>query len=440
VDWGCGRPWWPGGCSPVPAAVLLGRAIHRADLPYSVGVGIHVDDAGPFPLADPGMTSGLLTPRGNSHLTCTYAVRTVDRVDRWTGAHVSTAQTAVPQEHAEASPSHRHTLRRAAMSLGVLGVVLALVVGGSLWFLTDRYAGNVARVSDVFADLDGTARPAPATPAQQAGEQPVTFLLVGPDTRATAEEGIAAGGRSDAIMLARFSADRQRAQLISLPRDSWVDIPGHGRDKVNAAYAYGGPALLVRTVEQLTDVRIDHYVAIDFAGLIQVTDDLGGVDVVVAETTSNGPYTFPAGANHLNGDQARWYLGQRYGLPGGDFDRVRRQQQYLQAVFGKLFSSDTFTDPGRLDAALLAVTTAVAVDEQLGNTEMLSLAYSLRGLTPQNVDFFTAPVLGTGTEGAASVVYLDDVAGERMWSYLQTDSLSQNAEEFSDQALPDVPR
>jgi LCP family protein required for cell wall assembly len=326
------------------------------------------------------------------------------------------------------------------VSLGVLGVVLALVVGGSLWFLTDRYAGNVDRVSDVFATLDEGARPAPATPAQQAGGEPVTFLLVGSDTRATAEEGIAAGGRSDAIMIARFSADRQHAQLISVPRDSWVDIPGHGTGKVNAAYAYGGPTLLIQTVEQLTDVRIDHYVAIDFEGLIQVTDDLGGVDVVVAQTTSNGPYTFPAGVNHLNGDQARWYLGQRYGLPGGDFDRVRRQQQYLQAVFGRLFSSDTFTDPGRLDAALLAVTSAVAVDEQLGNAEVLSLAYSLRGLMPDDVDFFTAPVLGTGREGTASVVYLDGVAGERMWGYLQTDSLSQNAEEFSSQALPDVPR
>ncbi len=263
---------------------------------------------------------------------------------------------------------------------------------------------------------------------------------MGSDARASAPEGVAAGGRSDAIMLARFSADRQHAQVISVPRDSWVDIPGYGMDKLNAAYAYSAPTLLIQTVEQLTDVRIDHYVAIDFEGLIQVTDDLGGVDVVVAETTSNGPYTVPAGVNHLDGDQARWYLGQRYGLPGGDFDRVRRQQQYLQAMFGKLFSSDTFTDPGRLDTALLAVTSAVAVDEQLGNTEMLSLAYSLRGLTPESVDFFTAPVLGTGTEGAASVVYLDGVAGERMWGYLQTDSLSQNAEEFSSQALPDVPR
>ncbi|WNV76015.1 LCP family protein [Geodermatophilus sp. DSM 44513] len=340
----------------------------------------------------------------------------------------------------EPGPSRRRALRRVLVGLGVLGLVLALVVGGALWFLTDRYAGNVDRVAGVFTELDDEARPAPATPAQQAAEQPVTFLLVGSDTRGTAEQGIAAGGRSDAIMIARLSGDRQHAQLISLPRDSWVDVPGYGRNKINAAYAYGGPPLLIRTVEQLTGVRIDHYVAIDFAGLIQVTDDLGGVDVVVAETTSWGPYTFPAGVNHLDGDRARWYLGQRYGLPGGDFDRVRRQQQYLQSVFTQLFSSDTFTDPGRLDAALLAVTSAVAVDEQLGNAEMLSLAYSLRGLRPEAVDFFTAPTLGTGTEGAASVVYLDGVSADRMWAYLGSDSLSQHAEEFGRQALPAVPR
>src|SRR4051812_20409746 len=151
-------------------------------------------------------------------------------------------------------------------------------------------------------------------------------------------------------MIARFSADRQHAQLVSIPRDSWVDIPGHGMNKINAAYAFGGPSLLIQTAEQLTDVRIDHYVAIDFQGIIEVTDALGGVDVVVADTTNWGPYTFTAGVNHLDGDQARWYLGQRYGLAGGDFDRVRRQQQYLEAMFSQLFSSDPFTDPGRLDA------------------------------------------------------------------------------------------
>ncbi|MGY1733375.1 LCP family protein [Geodermatophilus sp. SYSU D01045] len=341
---------------------------------------------------------------------------------------------------AERPPRRRRGLRRFLVALGVLVTVLVVLVGGGLWYLTDRYAGNVDRVGDVFAGLDEEARPAPATPAEQASAEPVTFLLVGSDTRATAGAGIAEGGRSDAIMVARFSGDRQHAQLISIPRDSWVDVPGHGMDKINSAYAYGGPSLLIRTVEQLTDVRIDHYVAIDFEGIIEVTDALGGVDVVVAETTRWGPYTFTAGVNHLDGDQARWYLGQRYGLTGGDFDRVRRQQQYLEAMFSQLFTSDTFTDPGRLDAALLAVTSAVGVDDSLGNDDLLSLAYSLRDLRPENVDSFTAPVLGTGTEGSASVVYLDEVTGERMWAYLRNDSLSQNADEFETQALPDVPR
>jgi anionic cell wall polymer biosynthesis LytR-Cps2A-Psr (LCP) family protein len=144
--------------------------------------------------------------------------------------------------------------------------------------------------------------------------------------------------------------------------------------------------------------------------------------------------------NHLDGEQARYYLGQRYGLPGGDFDRVRRQQQYLRAMFGKLFSSQTFSDVGRLDSALLTVTDSVALDDSLGSTELLPLAYSLRGVTPETVDFFTAPVLGTGMEGPASVVYLDQTAGERMWAYLQTDSLAPNAGEFAQQALPAVPR
>ncbi len=331
-------------------------------------------------------------------------------------------------------------VRRLLVASAVLVAVLALLLTGGVWFLTDRYAGNIDRLAGVFADLDEASRPALPTPAEPAGADPVTFLLVGTDSRADAEEGIAAGGRSDAIMIARFSGDRQHAQLVSIPRDSWVDVPGHGTDKVNAAYALGGPGLLVQTVEQLTGVRIDHFAAIDFAGITQVTDDLGGVDVVVAETTTHGPYTFEAGVNRLDGDEARWYLGQRYGLAGGDFDRVRRQQQFLEAVFSQMFTSGTLTDPRGLDSALRAVTGAVAVDESLGDADLLRLGYSLRGLRPEQVDSFTAPVLGTGREGEASVVYLDEVAGERMWTCLRNDSLAQNADEFADQALPDVPR
>jgi LCP family protein required for cell wall assembly len=345
-----------------------------------------------------------------------------------------------PGADEEAPAPRRHAVRRALVTLGVLAVVLAVVIGGGLWFVTARYAGNIDRIDDVFGDIDDGSRPAPATSADGAGADPVTFLLVGSDTRGHPANGEEPDGRSDAIMMARLSGDRQHAQLISIPRDSWVDIPGHGMNKINASYAFGGPSLLIETVEQLTQVRIDHYVAIDFDGIAEVTDALGGVDVEVAETTENGGHVFSAGVNHLSGENARWYLGQRYGLEGGDFDRVKRQQQYLQAVFGQLFSSDTFTDPGKLDSALRALTSAVSIDDTLSSTDLLALAYSMRDLAPDGVDFFTAPVLGTGREGAASVVYLDTVTAERMWAYLRSDSLASNAAEFDRQSLPDVPR
>jgi LCP family protein required for cell wall assembly len=267
----------------------------------------------------------------------------------------------------------------------------------------------------------------------------VTFLLMGSDTRAHPASGTVPDGRSDAIIIARLSGDRQHAQFVSIPRDSWVPIPGHGVSKINAAYSWGGPELLIRTVEQLTRVRIDHFVAIDFDGIDQVTDALGGVDVNVAATTRNGPYTFPAGVDHLTGGQARWYLGQRHELPGGDFDREKRQQQYLKAMFGKLFSSGTFSSPGKLDDALRIVTGSVSVDSSLSNTDVLGLAWSMHNLQPANVAYLTAPVLGTGMEGDQSVVYLDKTSDDRMWAYLRSDSLGQNVQEFSRDSLPDVP-
>ena len=109
-------------------------------------------------------------------------------------------------------------------------------------------------------------------------------------------------------------------------------------------------------------------------------------------------------------------------------------------MFTELSDRGVFTDPGSLDAALVAVTDSVAVDDALSNGDLLGMAYSLRGLSTADVAFFTAPVLGTGREGPASVVYLDQVTGERMWGYLRTDSLGQNADDFTDEALSRIPR
>ena len=240
-------------------------------------------------------------------------------------------------------------------------------------------------------------------------------------------------------MIARFSGDRKHAQLISIPRDSWVDIPGHGKNKINASYAFGGPTLLIQTVEQLTQVRIDHYVAIDFDGLIQVTDDLGGVDVVVAETSSNGPVHVPRraqppqrGAGPLvpgpAARPARRRLRPRAppaAVPAGDVQQ--------------LFSSNTFTDPGRLDSALLAVTTRSPWTTAWATPTCWRSPTRCADVTPQNVQFFTAPVLGTGMEGAASVVYLNRSPATGCGATCAP-TPSQNAGEFAEQALPERPR
>ena len=188
----------------------------------------------------------------------------------------------------------RRALRRVLISLGVLGLVLALarrrraVVPHRA--LRRQHRPGRRRLRRPRRGAPGPRPPTPAESAPRgAGHLPAGRLRHPGETL----EGEDPDGRSDAIMIARFSADRQHAQLISIPRDSWVDIPGHGMNKINASYAFGGPTLLIQTVEQLTQVRIDHYVAIDFDGLIQVTDDLGGVDVVVAETTQQRPVHLP---------------------------------------------------------------------------------------------------------------------------------------------------
>jgi LCP family protein required for cell wall assembly len=334
--------------------------------------------------------------------------------------------------------AHPGSRRRRLLVLAALGLtVVLLVAGGGAWWLTNRYAGNLERLDGVFAGLDEAQRP-PA-PSGPAATTPLTFLVVGSDTTADVPAGEAPGGRSDVMMLVRFSGDRHGAQVISLPRDSWVSIPGVGTAKLNAAYAHGGPSLLVQTVEQLTGTRIDHYAAIDFAGFVEMTDALGGVDVHVAQTTSNGPYTYQAGLNHLGGHEALYYVRQRYGLPGGDFDRVKRQQQYLRSVFGALSQQDVLTDMQALDQFLMALSGTMAVDEQLSSSALLALAYDLRSVRPDTVTFLTAPVAGTGREGSQSVVYLDQARAEQMWAHLRTDTLGDHAADFAIDALPAVP-
>lgn len=341
-------------------------------------------------------------------------------------------------------PRRHPRLRRVLLVLLASGLVIAMLAFGFVWYVTDRYGGNVTRIPDVFSSLDEENRPAKPTPVAGTDAVPITFLLVGSDSRAdgptTGEDAVVDPGseRSDVLMLLQVSADRQSAFAISIPRDSFVPVPAYGTTKINAAFAYGGPSLLVQTVEQLTDIRIDHFLSVDFNGFKAITDALGGVDVRVAEETHAFGVTFTQGVNHLNGDSALAYVRQRYRLPGGDFDRVQRQQNYLRAVMSTVSRDNLLTDPARLDDFILAVTGSMSVDDELSNLDLASLALSLRGLQPANVAFLTAPVAGTGMEGTQSVVYLDMPKAEQMWSFINAGTLQQHLTEFNQ--LPDVPR
>lgn len=330
-------------------------------------------------------------------------------------------------------------VRKVALVLTSISLVLGLIGAGGLWWVMNRYVADIDRVENVFEGLEN--RPA-ELPDDESGD-PMTILLVGSDVRSDdATTGVYAGedgeaSRSDTIMVMRLAGDKKSAEAVSIPRDSWVDIPGHGMHKINAAYAFGGASLLVQTVESVTGVRIDHFALVDFAGFKSMTDALGGVDVDVAEQTSWYGITFEKGLNHLNGEEALGYVRQREGLPRGDFDRVQRQQNYLRAMFGTVQDRGLLTSPGKLDDFLIAFGKSVSVDDTFGDFDLVKLAFKLRKLKSSSVKFLTAPTLGTGMEGAQSVVYLDPVRGALMWQAMRDGTLA-GAVDF--EALPATPR
>lgn len=329
--------------------------------------------------------------------------------------------------------------RRILIGLAVVLLLLLGAAGATMFVLTERLGNNVTRVPDAFHGLDAEARP----PVNDA----VTFLLVGTDSRsdepttgADAPPGVDPGSqRSDVLMLARIDQARTGASVVSIPRDSWVDIPDHGINKINAAYAFGGPPLLIQTVEKLTNIRVDHFAVIDFAGFQAMVDTVGGIDVNVAKATSHDGVQFRQGTNHLGGVQALAYVRQRYELPRGDIDRAQRQQNALRALLEKAVSSGLLADPVRLYRLLDAVSRSVSIDDTLSNGGMRELGIEMRGLRPSGVTFLGAPVRGLGREGAQSVVYLDDARSAELWDALTSDSIEGYAQRNRADSLSDSP-
>ncbi len=227
--------------------------------------------------------------------------------------------------------------------------------------------------------------------------------------------------RSDATMFVHITADRKKAYVISIPRDSFVkvyDSTGTYRDntKINAALSLYSPAGALSTVEHFTGLRINHLAMVDWDNFKDITDALGGVDISV-----NG-----APAVKMNGTQALAYVRERHHLPHGDFDRVKRQQNFLREVMTKLASKGTLTNPIKLIKTVDAVTRSLAVDDNWSTGGMRSLALAMRNMRPGDITFLTIPTKGTASDPiAGSIVVVDKVKDAELFKAVTGDSLPE---------------
>ncbi|WP_121157825.1 LCP family protein [Micromonospora pisi] len=307
--------------------------------------------------------------------------------------------------------------------VGVL--VLALLAAGGTWLYVRGLDNDLAR-TDPFSELAGD-RPKSLNGA-------LNILLVGSDSRdPDAPVDQSSQWRADTIIVMHIPANHQEAYLVSIPRDLYVPIPdgagaecgSGGRGKINGAFAFGGLPLAVRTVECITDVRINHVMAIDFGGFKEVTDALDGVDLTVERsiTSIHKPYRkFDKGVNHMNGAEALDWIRQRKQFPDGDFARMRHQQEFLRALLDKAVSSGTLSNPAKLNSFLKSVTAAVTVDQGFS---LVDMAVEFRNLRGENLRFVTSPNLGSDMIDGESVVVSDREKALAMYQAMAADKMAE---------------
>lgn len=302
---------------------------------------------------------------------------------------------------------HLATGRHPVLKAVAVSVVLVLgVLSGTGYLIYRHLEGNVT-VSDAF-DQIATGRPDEAE--VEGPKDPLNILILGSDTRA-GQKAVAGStpGLSDTTILLHLSADRSRAYGVSIPRDLMVSRPAC-RDKRtgeplaaqevaqwNAAYALGGEACTIAQFEEMSDLRVNHFLVVNFAGFKNMVDALGGVPVCLPQEVNDpvGRIYLPAGTYNVKGNQALDYVRVRYSIgteDTGDIGRMKRQQAFLASMVNKAVSAGTLFNPKRLISFLDAATKSLTTDPGMRRlTTMASLATQVKDIGLDKVQFFSMP-------------------------------------------------
>ncbi len=312
-------------------------------------------------------------------------------------------------------------LRRAVAVLAALVLLAVVGLGAFALFLNQTASSNIAH--EQLLPTPTAAAPGEGT-AQEAGGG-TNILVIGTDARPGDTTS-----RSDVIVLIHIPRDARKVYLVHVPRDLYVGVPGHGKDKVNAAYAYGGAPLLVRTLQGLLDIHIDHVAKTDFAGFQKMTDAVGGVRVYAEEASSGagtgGPVVIHKGWNTLDGTQALAFVRERHQLSEGDISRGRRQLAFIKALLLKVTSRSTLTNPLTIARFAGAATSDLVVDDGLTMATMRGYALSLRSIRSRDVVFITAPFTGYGVApNGGSIDVVDEPAMADLGDRMRTDTMNE---------------
>lgn len=293
----------------------------------------------------------------------------------------------------------------------IILVLLALVVGAGIWVDTSLNR------TEAITKYDGR-------PGNTKG---TNWLLVGSDSRAglsqedadrlTAGELDDTVGRTDTIMVVNIPTFGGTPSIISFPRDSYVNIPGHGMDKINVAFSVGGPQLLQQTIEQATGWRIDHYAEIGFGGFANLVDAVGGINMCL-EAPLQDPMAgvdLQAGCQDMDGVTALGYVRSRYTSAGGDLDRAQRQRDFVAALSKKIASPGTLLNPFKLFPVIDGMTASLTVDEGDHVWHLARLGLAIAGGAEQK----EIPVAGYQDLDVGNVVLWDEQGAEQLFESLR---------------------